>query len=188
MEDSGKIYEAILKVDAESAEALYGLGRIQAARGEISAAAESYRRACELFPAYGAAQYALALAYRKLGEPDAAEPHFRVYQANITGMPPLDDPLLGEVQSMNLGAETHLRRSIELEQQGRLSEAIEEQEQALQVDPHNVQAYINLISLYARVGESGKAEQNFQAAVQLNPGRADAFYNHGVLLLRQGKE
>jgi len=86
---------------------------------------------------------------------------------------------------LNLGAETHLQRSVELEQQGRLREAIEEQDRALQVDPQNVQANINLISLYARVGEPEKAEQHFQAAVQLNPGRADAYYNHGVLLFMQ---
>jgi tetratricopeptide (TPR) repeat protein len=204
LDESGKIYEAILKGDAKSldsrlrgndndgdiaatAEALYGMGRIEAARGDISAAAESYRKACELFPAYGAAQYALALAYRKLGEPDMAQPHFSVYEANMTVAPPLEDPLLGAVQALNLGADPHLRHAIALEQQGKLNEAIQEQDQALAIDPKSVQAHINLISLYGRTGQIEKAEQHFQEAVRLNPNRADAYYNHGVLVFDSGK-
>jgi tetratricopeptide (TPR) repeat protein len=187
LDGSGKVYEAILKSDPDSAEALYGMGRIQAARGDSASAAEFLRRACEQFPAYGAAQYALAMAYQRLGKPDEAEPHFRAYKANVTGTPPLRDELMGAVQELDLGAQTHLRRSLELEQQGRLAEAIDEQELALQADPKNVQANINLISLYARVGQPEKAEQCFQTAVRLNPDRADAYYDHGVLLYTQGK-
>lgn len=172
---------------AAPAEALYGLGRIQSARGDISAAAESYRRACELFPDYGAAQYALALAYQKLGKPGEAEPHFRAYQANMTVTPPLEDPLMGAVQALNLGVDQHLRRSIELEKQGDLREAIKEQELALEVDPQNVQANINLISLYARLKDPGAAEKHFRESVRLNPNRADAYYNYGVFQSMQGK-
>ncbi len=195
LQESGNIYEGILKSVPQSgggdiaakAEALYGMGRVEAARGQTAAATESYRKACDVFPAYGAAQYALALAYRKLGEPEKAGPHFRAYEANTTVTPPLEDPLLAAVQALNLGAGPHLLRSVELEHQGRLTEAIAEQELALVIDPDNVQANINLISLYARHGEADKAEQHYQAAVRLNPNRADSFYNHGVLLLRQGK-
>src|SRR5579859_712316 len=196
LDESGKIYEAILKDVAKkprdgdkaaTAEALYGMGRIESARGDISAAAESYRKACELFPAYGAAQYALALAYSKLGKPDMAQPHFSVYQANMTVTPPLEDPLLAAVQVLNLGADPHLRRAIEMEKQGKLNEAIEEQDQALAVDPKNVQARVNLISLYGRTGQTEKAEQNFQEAVRLDPNRADAYYDEGVLLFGEGK-
>ncbi|MHB8652698.1 MAG: tetratricopeptide repeat protein [Terriglobia bacterium] len=196
LDESGKIYEAILKDVAKkprdgdkaaTAEALYGMGRIESARGDISAAAESYRKACELFPDYGAAHYALALAYSKLGKPDMAQPHFSVYQANMTVTPPIEDPLLAAVQALNLGADPHLRRAIEMEKQGKLDEAIEEQDQALAVDPKSVQARINLISLYGRTGQTEKAEQNFQEAVRLNPNRADAYYDEGVLLMMQNK-
>jgi len=187
LDGSGKVYEAILKSDPDAAEALYGMGKIQSARGDSVAATESFRRACEQFPAYGAAQYALAMAYQRLGKPDEAEPHFRAYKANITGTPPLRDELMGAVQELDLGVQTHLRRSLELEQQGRLAEAIDEQELVLQADPKNVQANINLISLYARVDNSEKAEQHYQSAVRLNPNRADAYYNYGVLLFGQGK-
>jgi tetratricopeptide (TPR) repeat protein len=187
LDESSEIYEAILKGDPGFAEALYGKGRVEAARGDIPAAAESYRKACELFPSYGAAQYALALAYRKLDEPEKADSHFRAYEANMTATPPLEDPLRGAVQALNRGAEPHLRHSVELERQGRINEAIREQERALESDPKNVQAHINLISLYGRAGQIEKAEQHFQAAARLSPDRADAHYDHGVLLLLERK-
>jgi len=105
----------------------------------------------------------------------------------MTVTPPLEDPLLGAVQALNLGADPHFRHAIELEKQGKLDAAIQEQDRALAVDPKSVQARINLISLYGRTGQTEKAEQNFQEAVRLNPNRADAYYNHGVLLMRQNK-
>lgn len=187
LDESKTMYDDILKTTPDSAEALYGLGRIATARGETSAAVDDYLKACGIFPNFGAAQYALALAYRRLGKADEAQPHFSLYEANMTVTPPLADPLMGAVQALDLGAEPHLDRSIELAQQGRILDAIRENEQALAIDPKNVQAHINLISLYARAGQPQKAEQNFQAAVRLNPNRADAYYNGGVLLVNEGK-
>src|SRR5690348_850820 len=43
---SAKVYEAILKSDPHSAEALYGMGRIQAAHGDSVSSTEFFRRAC----------------------------------------------------------------------------------------------------------------------------------------------
>lgn len=187
LDESAKFYEDILKGQPDSAEALYGQGRIAAARGDMAAAVDFYLKSCHIFPSYGAAQYALALAYRKLGQPDKAQPHFSLYEANLTVTPPLDDPLLGAVQALNLGAEPHLDRAVELEHEGKIGEAINEEDRALAIDPNNIQAHINLISLFARAGQAAKAEQEFREAVRLNPNRADAYYNGGVLLFEEQK-
>ncbi len=187
LEESSKTFTAILKDAPDSPEAWYGQGRVEAARNKSTAAIDALNRACDLFPAYGVAQYALALAYRKIGQQGNAEPHFRLYHANTTTTPPINDPLLAEVQALNIGVDAHLRRAADFEQQGRLTEAISEEEQAIQVDPANVQANVNLISLEARAGHYDAAEKHFQDVVRLNPNRADAYYNHGVLLFGLGK-
>lgn len=187
LEESGVLYKATLRSEPDCAEAFHGKGRMEAAQGEVAAAAASYRRACDLFPNYGAAQYALALTHRKLGRPEEAQSDFRLYQANMTVTPPLDDPLLGAVQALNHSADEHLTRGAELERQGNIREAIAEHEQALAIDPNDVQAHINLISLYARAGQAQKAEQQFREAVRLNSNRADAYYNGGVLLFGEQK-
>jgi len=53
------------------------------------------------------------------------------------------------------------------------------------VDPNAVQAHINLIALYGRVGRLRDATEHYQAAVALDPTQADLHYNYGILLLKQ---
>jgi tetratricopeptide (TPR) repeat protein len=178
------LYRRILD-GRESPKAWYGLGRAQAAMGDHAAAIESYGKACELFPAYGAAHFALAAELRRLGRKPEAERHLAAYAKNLTTEPPLDEPLFQHIHELNLSSQAHLQRGAELEKAGLLDEAIREQEGALSNDPDNVQAHVNLISLYARAGDPDKAKQNFETATRLNPGRSDAWYNYGVLLYMQ---
>lgn len=186
-QESSQLYQAIIKQRPELAEAHYGLGRAYAALGDATAAAASYLAACELFPPYGSAHYALALAYRKTGDTANARQHFKVFEQNRTAVPALEDPLRVAVSELNLGAVGHIRRGASLEQAGRIAEAITEQQKALQVNPQAVQAHINLISLYGRLGQMDKALEHYRTALNLNPKQADSHYNYGVLLFKQGK-
>jgi len=186
-EESEKIYQTIIKQHPECAEAHYGLGRVHSALGDMLAAAESLRQACALFPSYGAAHYALALAYRKIGEAQKSQQHLRSFEQSQTAVPPLEDPMRSAVSDLNLGAADHIRRSAALEQAGKIDEAIQEQLKALHLNPQAVQAYINLISLYGRLSQFEKALESYQTALTLNPNLADIHYNYGVLLLKQGK-
>ena len=45
-----------------------------------------------------------------------------------------------------------------------------------------MQAHVNLIRLYGTLGRPEKAEEHYRAATALNPGLAEIYYNHGVLL------
>jgi tetratricopeptide (TPR) repeat protein len=181
-EAAGKLYQEVAQQDSSSAEAWYGLGRVQAMQGDSKAAAASLERACELVPRYGAAQFALATAYRKLGEREKATEHFNLYQANMTNVPPAVDPVRAAVQALNQGANMHLRRGLDLAEAGDLQGAIQQHLEAIQADPNEVQSYINLIQLYARVGENDKAVEAYQKAVSINPNRADCYFNYGVLM------
>jgi tetratricopeptide (TPR) repeat protein len=188
LDESDKIYEEVLKTHPDSAEARYGLGRILAARGDLAAAVDSYRKACELFPNYGAAHYALAMAYRKRGKSEEAQQHLRAYELKKNIVPPVEDPLRDALRKLDQGAASHLERGVALEQVGRLQDAIAETEEALRLDPTLVQAHVNLIILYGRVGDREKAKEHYQAAVKLNPNQfPDAYYNYGVLLIQEGK-
>src|SRR5437764_1548132 len=179
------VYRRIVDDRRECPQAWYGLGRAQAAKGDHAAAIESYGKACELFPAYGVAHFALAAEFRRLGRKTEAERHIAAYAKNVTSEPPLDDPLFQRIHELNLSSQAHLERGAELEKAALLDEAIREHEAALANDPGNVQAHVNLISLYGRTGEPGKAKQHFEAATRLNPGRSDAWCDYGVLLSMQ---
>lgn len=184
---AGKLYQEILQQDSSSAEAWYGLGRIQAAQGDTHAAAVSLAKACGLVPKYGAAQFALANALRKLGQDDKAREHFKLYQANMTNVPRTVDPVRAAVQQLSESALAHMDRGLSLADAGNLQGAIQQYLVAIQLEPKNVQAYINLIQLYARIGETDKAVDAYHKAVAINPNRADCYYNYGVLMFRLRK-
>ncbi len=185
---SDAVYSEIVKKSPDVAEAYYGLGRIAAARGNPTAAAESFRKACELFPAYGAAHYALAQAEVKLGKSEESQQQLALFTKNKTIVPPVDDPLRDEMRKLDMAGRSHLERGFQLEQVGRVEDAIAETEKALQLDPSLVRAHINLIILYGRTGNLDKAEEHYQAVVKLDPNQfPDAHYNHGVLLTQEGK-
>lgn len=186
-ESSAKLYEAILAQPGDHATAHYGLGRVRAARKDLSGAVESYRKACELFPDFGAAHYALALAYRDLGQTEKAQEQFGLYAKNKTGAPPTGDRLQGEVDALNESAVHQVRLGTELEHAGMLEPAAAAHEKALEIDPNLVEAHVNLISIYGRLGRFDKAEEHYRAAVRLNPNHAESHYDFGVLLFGLGK-
>ena len=188
MDDSRQIYSGILIEFPDSAEAHYGLGRISVFQGKLTAARQSLRRACELFPRYGAAHYALAQVDQKLGENADAEEQIKLYEQNKNVVPPVEDPLRDALRALDRGAASHLERGLALDQVGRLDDALAETERAAELDPTMLKAHINLIILYGRKGDFQKAEEHFQTAVRLNPNQfPDAYYNYGVLLVREGK-
>lgn len=187
VEAAGKLYQQIAEQHSSNAEAYYGLGRVQATRGNTQAAVQSLLKACELVPQYGAAQFALAVAYRKLGELQKAAEHFKLYKANMATIPPRHDAVRGAVQHLNHTALAHIRQGLAMAQAGDIQGAIQQHLDALQSDPSEVQAYINLIQLYARAGQDDKAVQAYHKAVSLNPNRADCYYNYGVLMFRLRK-
>ncbi len=186
-EEARDIYQSVSRTHPDSAEAHYGLGRVYASRGETSAAATAYLKACELFPPYGPAHYALALVYRKLGDATRSQQQFSLYEQNKTAVPLVDDPLRADVTKLNMSPVAHIRRGVDLEQAGKVPEAIAEQNEALRLDPAAVQAHIKLVSLYGRRGEYDQASAHYHAALDLDPNQADLHYNYGVLLLKQNR-
>lgn len=183
---AAEIYEGILKDDPDTAEAYYGLGRVQSARGNHESAADKYRKACELFPNYGAAHYALALAYHRLGRLSDAKEQLELRNHNPNIVPPVADPLRDELRDLDRSAMDHLERGMMLEQVGRVEDAIAETEKALELNPSIVKAHVNLLILYGRVGNASKAEEHYKAAVAVAPNDfPEAYYNYGVLLMKQ---
>src|SRR5437588_1334689 len=187
-EQAGKIYDGILKDYPDTAEAYYGLGRVKAALGDQVAAAELYRQACQLFPTYGAAHYGLAVAYRKLGRIREAEEQANLHERNNYIVPPLADPLRDELRALDMSAAAHLERGVQLEQVGRIDDAIAETEKALELDRSLAKAHLNLLILYAKKGKAKQAEEHYKALLAQDPDQfPDASYNYGVLLFEEGK-
>ncbi|MBM3810652.1 MAG: tetratricopeptide repeat protein [Acidimicrobiia bacterium] len=184
LEESGRLYDALTEKQPELAAAWYGKGRVQAALGEPDAV-ESLRKACELFPHYGSAHYALAQALRKQGKEAEAHKHLEQSEIHKTSVPPSSDDWMAQVQQLSRGAAYLLRLAKDAEESGRAEQAMTYTLQALAADPKSVQAHTNLISVYARVNQAEKAVAHYREAVALNPNHPEAHYNYGVLMFDQ---
>jgi protein O-GlcNAc transferase len=182
-----QLFEQILATNPQSPIAHYGAGRAYSAEGNADRAASAYAAACRLFPSYGAARYALALASRQLGREDEARRHLALYEQNRTGTPPPEDPLLVAVHGLNAGVLPLLAKAKAVAGVGDWQQALLLHQQALAIDPRHEQAHINLVSLYGRTGQFELAEHHYREALALNPKRDETHYNFAVLLNSRGR-
>jgi len=185
MDQSRQAFEAALRRDARLASAYFGLGRVLGARGDWLQAVESFRRACDLAPRYAAAHYALAMAYKKLGDPAKMREHLEIYGRVKESPQPAEDPLMNEVKSLYMGGLSQFAKASGLMREGKTKEAIAEFESAVRVNPRMVMAHVDLIALYGKLGQIQQAEEHYRSATALDPGWGEAYYNWGLILLRQ---
>jgi tetratricopeptide (TPR) repeat protein len=186
LDDSQTICHSIVKDNPQVAPAYYWLGRVDSAKGDVQAAIEQYGKACQLWPSYGTAHYALALAYQGTGAKAEAQQHMAAYQKyKADGDPQPEDPQLEAVRSLDNTALAHLMKGVDLENAGQVDGAITEHEEAVKQDPKLAQAHANLIALYARAGRADKAEAEYRATIGINPNLPQSHYDYGVFLVSQ---
>src|SRR5579864_3814337 len=184
LEESERVCQSIVKDDAQLAPAYYWLGRVESAKGDVPAAMEQFRKACQLWPSFGTAHYALALACKATGATAEAKQHMAAYQKyKADGDPQPEDPQMEAVRSLDNTALAHLMKGVDLENAGQLDGAIAEHEEAVKQDPKLAQAHANLIALYGRAGRADRAEEEYRATVGINPNLPQSHYDYGVLLV-----
>jgi tetratricopeptide (TPR) repeat protein len=183
-DESQAICQSILKDNPQVAPAYYWLGRVASAKGQTREAQEQYLKACELWPSYGTAHYALALAYQKTNRAADAQGHMAAYQKyKADSDPQPEDPQLDAVRALDNSALAHLMKGVDLENAGQIEQAVAEHEEAVRQDSRLVQAHANLIALYARAGQPEKAEEAYRATVAINPNLPQSHYDYGVFLV-----
>jgi tetratricopeptide (TPR) repeat protein len=187
LEGSHVELQALVRDFPDLALAHYGLGRLLSNQGRAAAATEHYERAVELEPQFGPAHYALALAYRDAGASDRAQAQLDAYRRLGARRPVPADRLLDEIKSMKGTGRDLLADGARLGREGRLTESIAMHLRAIEADPADAQAHVNLISLYGRTGEPKRAEEHYRAAVALGTSLPEAHYNYGVLLSASGR-
>jgi tetratricopeptide (TPR) repeat protein len=186
LKDAARLYDALSRDPASEPMGQFGLGRIAAAEGRHEEAVQRLERAVAIFPEWGAAHYALALAYRVLGRRDEAARALARHAQHGARWPVLEDKVAASVAELRDDPRATLQRGVKLAEQNDLGGAIAAHEAALARDPSLAQAHLNLISLYGRTQNWAKAEEHYRAALALGGDVGDAHYDYGVLLGLQG--
>ncbi len=70
---------------------------------------------------------------------------------------------------------------------GRIPEAIEHYQKAIEIDPTCADAYNNLGTIYLNQGRLDEAARLYYRAIDIYPSFAEAYNNLGILLMRQGR-
>ncbi len=187
LDESKRLFLALVDEPSSRPAVEVGLGRIAAAQIEHETALVHFGRAVMLFPELGAAHYGLALSYRALGRLDEARSALALQQRYGAQWPALVDPVLATVTTLRDDAGAILQRGVKLADEGDTAGAIAAHEAALARDPQLAQAHANLIALYGRERNWSRAEEHYRAFVRSGPGSADAHYDYGVLLGLQQK-
>lgn len=187
LDQSEKLFGELAREPAAEPWALFGLGRIAAARGEHEAAIAHLQRAITLFPDFGAAYYSLARSYRALGRTEDAQRALERHAEFGARWPGIDDPILAGLLALREDAVALVQRGVKLADAGDVPGAIAAHEAALDGNPDLVQARANLISLYGRAGNWTKAEENYRAVIAHGFNLDQAHYDYGVLLSMQEK-
>lgn len=188
LDASRREYETLVRDLPDLALGHYGFARVLSSRGESAAAIAHYERAVALEPPFGPAHYALALAYRDAGLVDRATTHLNAYRRFGARRPVPVEPLLDQIRSMKGLGRDLLAEGARLGGAGRLEESIAMHLKAIEADPTDAQAHVNLVALYGRTGQPGKAETHYRAALALGTSLAEAHYNHGVMLAAGRRE
>ena len=187
-DESREAYERIIRDHPGSPVAHYGLGRVHAGTGDLQGAVKHLRKACELFPEFGASHYAIGLAYRNLGEGAKMQEHLVRFRQSSTQEPPRQDPLLDAIESLGSRAAWYLEKGIALRDQGDFRAAAAAFQKALEIDPDHSVVHGNLSSLYVVLGDAAKVEEHYRKAVAIDPGMYKTHYNFGMFLGMAGRK
>jgi len=174
VEAAGDFFQAALKDDPASAEALYGLGSVYFKQGKNAEARDYFERAANLkanYPETSAnAWNNLGLIAAREGETARAVGYF---EKALTIDP---DHLISLV---NLGSAYR--------QQKRWDDARRAMELAVAVQPQNPEANYGLAMVYAQANDADRTQEYLEKALDAKPDYPEALNNLGILYLRAHK-
>jgi len=164
-----QIYQQILQINPQDAEALHLLGVVALQAKKYEVAVELITQATKVDPKQSSFFNNLGIALIKQRKLEEA---VQACQQAIKLQP--DD------------AETHYNLGIALQKQERLEQALTAYQEAIKMQPDNAEIYNNLGVILWKQGKLEKSIQSYQKAIGIQPDYAESHNNLGQTLLLKG--
>jgi tetratricopeptide (TPR) repeat protein len=180
LEDAEAAYRRALTLNPGSPSVMAGLGQLALSRQEYDDAVMYFDAALRAAPDANRLHYSLAMAYRGLGDAEAAKRHLEM-RGTVGVRPP--DPVVEQLQLLKEGERVHLVRGRLAFASGRYQEAADEFGAAVAADPRSARALVNLGTALAQLGDIDAAIGRFEEALEIEPEQMTAHFNLGSTLL-----
>ena len=182
LEDASESFSAALQLEANNPAAHYGLGQVAASKRNYSEAVDHFEKTLAQVPGANRVHYALAMAYRGLGDVEKVKAHLA--QQGTVGVR-VADPLVDSLQDLIAGERVYLARGKMAFEARRYADAATEFRKAVASQPESLTARVNLGAALTQLGDLQGAIEQFEAALRIDPRSVNAHYNLAVILAGQ---
>lgn len=164
--------------------AAFWLGKAALAEGRYAEAVEWLTLAGNEQPAASRVHYPLAMAYRGMGNIDAARHHL---ERRGETEPTIPDPMVEELSELLTGVRTRQHRAMKAVRRQQFDVAAKEFQAILESEPLNIPARVSLGRCLYLLGDKDGAKREFGLALKQQPDHDKANYFFGRLLWEQGR-
>ena len=190
------LYRHAVDAAPNSGFAHFKLGTALAEQGALDESLSHFHEALRIQPYDIRARYNLGLALFQQKQFDKAIEQFaetvRIYPSFEPAQRKLNmaRAMQSRLAKSEIGQDSivaHMRQGIELEKQGRFSEAAGEYEKALKLNSNNINAHQKLGVVYYRLGRIDQAIGHYREVVRIQPNSPVAHYNLGLAFVEQNQ-
>lgn len=181
-------FESALKDRENAPRPRFGLAMVSLKEDKLEAARKDLESLVAAYPRYDEAKFTLGNLYRRQGEAAKAAALVAGYERSRSAEPtpaPFDDPLMREVNKLNVGPDAVRQRARRLASSGRLPAAIRLIEEGLREDPKQAPFHLDLVVLYGNAEMFDKAEASYQAALKTLPNDPTPHEAYGMMQLKR---
>jgi tetratricopeptide (TPR) repeat protein len=171
-------FAAAYQLNPEGPAVLARLGEIALEEKHYDEAIEYLASALKKKPDANKLHYSLAMAYRGKGNMEQAR--FHLAKRGMVGVQP-PDPLKIRLEKLVAGYRLHLLAGKLAFSARRYDEAIESFQKAIEADPKEVGARVNLAAALGQLKKYREAIAQLETAIKLEPGNVTAHFNLGML-------
>ncbi len=183
-DDAQATFARAVAQNPNSAAALFGAGRAALARGSYGEAVSYLEQAMRADPRASVVNYPLAMAYRRVGAADQAEP---LLQRRGTVAPVMADPLLESAEVVLDSAVSHEAAGMQALRAQDWAGAVAAFRKGLAVAPDDAALRYWMASAMIASGDAAGAEREFREVVRRHPDYANAHFSLGAIMAQRGQ-